>query len=504
VSPGVGREAGGRRRGAARRVVVIGDTLLDIDVEGSVDRLSPDAPAPVLAVEGERDRPGGAGLAAVLVAGRGVPVRLVTALDDDEPAERLRGLLVGAVDVVAGPASGGTVVKCRLRAGGRSMLRTDRGGGRPVHRFASGLDLDAALVGAGAVLVSDYGRGVAADPDVRAALMRAVARRVQVVWDPHPRGADPIPGATVVTPNLAEARAAAGGAAVPGSGVPAALELAARLLARWEARAVAVTLGGSGAVVRHRHGACSAAPAPVVEETDPCGAGDHFAGGVAAALARGATVDDAVAEAVVGAAGFVARGGGAAVRREGALWIQPTETVARAPLPAVTGLDAAVALAEQVRAGGGTVVAAGGSFDLLHTGHTDTLEAGRALGDCLLVLVNSDESVRRRTGPTGPVVPLAERVAALSALECVDAVAVFDADDPRRVLEALRPDLWVKGGDHDPAELPETPLVRSWGGEVVAVPYQPARTVVSAPAGQRAAVPVRPRQRGAERRSSSP
>ena len=148
--------------------------------------------------------------------------------------------------------------------------------------------------------------------------------------------------------------------------------------------------------------------------------------------------------------------------------------------PAVSDLDAAARLARRVRDAGGTVVAAGGTFDELHTGHIATLEAARALGDCLLVLVNSDESVRRRTGPDGPVVPLAERLAALSALDCVDAVAVFDTDDPRRALHALRPDLWVKGGDHDPAELPETPLVRSWGGEVVAVPYRPARTPMAA------------------------
>jgi rfaE bifunctional protein kinase chain/domain/rfaE bifunctional protein nucleotidyltransferase chain/domain len=491
----------GARGAGVRSVVVIGDTLLDIDVDGSVERLCPDAPAPVLEVEGERERPGGAGLAAVLIAGRGVPVRLVTALQEDEPGERLRGLLAGAVELVAGPASGGTVVKCRLRSGGRSMLRTDRGAARPVSGFAASIDLDAALADAGAVLVSDYGRGVAADQDVRAALARVIARRVPVVWDPHPRGADPVPGVTLVTPNLAEAHEAAGGAPVPGSGVPEALELADRLLRRWEARSVAVTLGQAGAAIRHRHGACSAAPAPAVEERDPCGAGDHFAGGVASALARGATVDEAVAEAVVGAAEFIGRGGGAAVRREGERWIQPEPAV---PLTAVTELDAAIALADEVRAAGGIIVAAGGSFDLLHTGHTATLAAARALGDCLLVVVNSDVSVRRRSGPAGPAVPLAERVAALAALDCVDAVAVFDSDDPRDVLDALRPDLWVKGGDHDPAELPETPLVRSWGGEVVAVPYQPARTVVAASARQRAPVPARSSRRRPRRRPSPP
>jgi D-beta-D-heptose 7-phosphate kinase / D-beta-D-heptose 1-phosphate adenosyltransferase len=442
--------------------VVVGDALLDVDVEGTVDRLCNDAPAPVLAVTAERARPGGAGLAAALVAGRGVPVRLVTALARDADGLRLAGLLDGAVDVLAGPLSGGTSVKCRMRAGGRSLLRTDRGDGRAAPGFADGLDLDAALDGAGAVLVADYGRGVAADPAVRAALERALARRTPVVWDPHPRGPEPVPGA-VVTPNLGEARGAVGPDVPPGA--PGALVLARRLVERWSARAVVVTLGASGAVVRHRHGACAAAPAPRVAETDPCGAGDHFAGGLAAALARGATVDDAVHEAVVGAAGFVAAGGGGAVRRAAGRWVQPEPPRGGA----ATGPEAVREVAERVRARGGTLAATGGTFDGLHDGHTATLAAARALGDGLVVLVGSDASVRRRTG-RDPL-PQHERVAALAERAEVDAVAVFDADDPRAVLEDLRPDLWVKGADHDPADLPETPLVRSWGGEVVAVPY---------------------------------
>src|SRR4051794_4667644 len=408
-----------------RHVVVIGDALLDVDVEGTVDRLTPDAPAPVLAVTEEHARPGGAGLAAALVAGRGVPVRLFTALESDEPGNRLRELLDGALTLVTGPAAGGTVVKCRWRTGGRSPPRTHRGAGRPADDFGVAIAdaLDAALAGAGAVLVSDYGRGVAADPVVRAALARAVVRRVPVVWDPHPRGASPVPGVTVVTPNLAEARGAAATDAA-GSGVGAALALGADLVARWDVRSVAVTLGGRGAVVRHRHGACAAAPAPAVAETDPCGAGDHFAGGVAARLAAGATVDEAVADAVTGAAGFVARGGGAAVRRGGDAWGQPPTVHGPRPGPG-TRPDAARALVARVRSAGGTVVATGGVFDPLHRGHTQSLAAARALGDCLLVLVNSDASVRRRTGAAAP---LADRVAAVAALDGVDGVVTFEAD----------------------------------------------------------------------------
>jgi D-beta-D-heptose 7-phosphate kinase / D-beta-D-heptose 1-phosphate adenosyltransferase len=323
--------SGGTRR---RPVVVIGDALLDVDVEGTVERLCPDAPAPVLDVVGESARPGGAGLAAVLVAGHGTPVRLVTALERDEPGRRLAGLLEGAVDVLAGESVGGTVVKCRMRADGRTLLRTDRGQGVPVSRFAARLGLSRVLGGAGAVLVSDYGRGVAADPQVRAAVARAVARGVPVVWDPHPRGPEPVPGVTLVTPNLAEARRAAG-ASDESADPRAGLALAARLVDCWDVHAVAVTLGSGGAAVHHRNGACSHAPAPTVDEGDPCGAGDHFAGGVAAALATGSDVDQAVAAAVRGAAGFVARGGGSTVRRCGNRWLQePTAPDVRADVVA--------------------------------------------------------------------------------------------------------------------------------------------------------------------------
>ncbi|MDT7615993.1 MAG: D-beta-D-heptose 7-phosphate kinase / D-beta-D-heptose 1-phosphate adenosyltransferase [Pseudonocardiales bacterium] len=455
-------------------VVVIGDVMLDVDVEGRADRLCPDAPVPVLDVVAERARPGGAALAAVVLARAGVPVTLVTALDADPDGVRLREHLDGHVRLVTGPGEGGTAVKTRLRADGRSLLRTDRGAGRPGEGFGAAVrrSLKEVLAGAGAVLVSDYGRGVTADTRVRAAVAHAAASGVPVVWDPHPLGSAPVPGTTVATPNAAEARAAAGGSRMPAAqlgSVLAALADATELLSRWGCRSVAVTLGPRGAVVAHRHGARAASPAPVVVGGDPCGAGDVFAGRVAALLADGATVDDAVHGAVQTAATFVAAGGAAG------LATRPSTDPGPA-VPAAVGMAAARALAARVAARGGTVVASGGCFDLLHTGHSRTLAAARALGDCLVVLLNSDESVRRLKGETRPIVPAAERAELLLALECVDAVVVFCEDDPCATLAQLRPDLWVKGGDHDPAELPETALVRSWGGEVTAVPYRPGRS----------------------------
>ena len=124
----------------------------------------------------------------------------------------------------------------------------------------------------------------------------------------------------------------------------------------------------------------------------------------------------------------------------------------------------------------GRVVFTNGVFDLLHPGHVDVLVGARRRGDALVVAINSDDSVRRLTGPERPVVAEADRAEMLSALAAVDAVAVFDEDDPRAVLDRLRPDVWVKGGDYATDELLETPLVRSWGGEVVAVPYHAGRS----------------------------
>jgi rfaE bifunctional protein nucleotidyltransferase chain/domain len=135
-----------------------------------------------------------------------------------------------------------------------------------------------------------------------------------------------------------------------------------------------------------------------------------------------------------------------------------------------------VALAARMHAGGGTVVAAGGCFDVLHAGHVSLLQAARLLGDCLIVCLNSDESVRRLKGEGRPLNPAADRVALLSALHCVDAVLVFEEDTPSAALQRLRPDVWVKGGDYEGQVLPETDLLGSWGGQAVTVPYLAGRS----------------------------
>jgi rfaE bifunctional protein nucleotidyltransferase chain/domain len=137
------------------------------------------------------------------------------------------------------------------------------------------------------------------------------------------------------------------------------------------------------------------------------------------------------------------------------------------------------ALLERVRRRHGVVVATGGCFDLLHAGHIATLQAARAVGDCLVVCLNSDESVRRLKGPQRPLQPAADRARVLAALECVDAVVVFDSDTPAEVLRRLRPDVWAKGGDYSGVALPEAAVLAEWGGEAVTVPYLQGRSTTA-------------------------
>ncbi|MFI7069382.1 PfkB family carbohydrate kinase [Micromonospora sediminicola] len=443
-------------------LVVVGDALLDRDVVGTVSRVCPDAPVPVLDERTATDRPGGAGLAALLAAAQAGEVALVTALADDAGGARLAELLAGAgVEVYPVHLPGATAEKIRLRCGGQTLLRLDRGGdprapGEPSEAVRE-------LLGrAGAILVSDYGRGLLRQPTLRAALARATA---PVVWDPHPRGAAAVPGTRLTTPNLDELRRLTGDAG-GGSPISTATRAGQELRRRWRVGAVAVTTGPDGAVLCHGGGSPVVVPPTSVPDhvEDTCGAGDRFAATAALALGDGASVTEAVRAAVEAASAYVAAGGAAGLGREPA----PTAP----PDAARTAED----LAGTVRAGGGTVVATGGCFDILHAGHLATLRAARRLGDCLIVCLNSDRSVRGLKGPDRPVNPAEDRARLLAALDCVDAVVVFDEPTPHQVLARLRPDVWVKGGDYDAGELPEAELVRRWGGRVVSVPYLAGRS----------------------------
>ena len=468
------RDERSERKGSGP-LVVVGDAMLDIDVEGAADRLSPEAPVPVVDVERVWYRPGGAGLAALLAARHEDDVVLVAGSCDDYNGRRLRQLLADrGVRVLALPMAGTTVTKSRVRARGQSLLRIDEGGGK----LTSGRLPDAVadvLKSARAICVADYGAGVTALPALREALS-AAARSVPVVWDPHPKGCIPIPGCALVTPNESEAQHFSSGTAVD------------MLRQKWRADAVCITLGAKGARLFIHDAPRCYVGVPVVDvagpaRSDVCGAGDRFAIAAAEALASGVDARAAVVAAVDAATRFVAAGGATAVS---------TPSPARDSISGAMTLDASsstdvVELARRLRDEGRTVVATGGCFDLLHTGHIGLLRHARQLGDALIVLVNSDDSVRALKGVDRPIMPAADRARVLDALSCVDAVTVFDDLTPESLLDRLRPDVWVKGGDYTVADLPETEVVTRHGGEVVIVPtvtgYSSSQLIAAARSG---------------------
>ncbi|MEU4211751.1 PfkB family carbohydrate kinase [Streptomyces sp. NPDC026206] len=439
-------------------LLVIGDALLDRDLVGKAERLAPDAPVPVLDGCREQLRPGGAALAAYLAARAGRAVTLIAPLGTDAASLQVRAMLEPLVTLVPLPLHGQLAEKTRVMAGGRPVVRLDRGDG-----LAAGATGWArrVLAEAPAVLVADYARGAA---EVLREELAARARRAALVWDPHPRGGPPVPGARLVTPTGEEARRFTGEGTAGGEDLSAVARTAAELVRRWRAVCVAVTLGGRGALLSQGEGPMLV-PAAARHSGDACGAGDCFAATAAGLLGDGALPAEAVQGAVAAATRYVAEGGA----RSAVPGPHPAGDVGGA------GADAS-RLARRVREAGGTVVAAGGCFDLLHAGHVSLLQQARGIGDCLIVCLNSDASVRRRKGRGRPLNPLPDRIRVLQALQCVDAVAVFDEDTPVELLSRLRPHIWVKGGDYAVEQLPEAAQLATWGGQAILLPYLDGRS----------------------------
>ena len=469
-----------------RPLVVVGDVLLDVDVVGTAVRMSPEAPVPVISSPSESFRPGGAALAASLAARGSRPVVLVAPLASDAAARRVETLLGDRVQLVALPWTGSTPVKTRIRAGNHPVTRIDTGGATgvigPIPPEAT-----AAFDDAAAVLVSDYGHGTTSDERVRSIVAAALVD-VPVVWDPHPRGAPAVPGTSLVTPNAAELFGFVD--AAPDDALAGIRRAAATLADRWQVAAMCVTIGARGALLFVGPDAPRLVTGTPVTGADTCGAGDSFAAAAAAALADGALPAEAVATGVAMAGRFVAAGGAAAFA-EGTLdqprgpGVDPGSATAPGRSEPDEGLAARL---DGVRAAGGVVVATGGCFDLLHAGHVATLEAARALGDFLVVCLNSDDSVRRLKGPQRPLQRIEDRARVLSALRSVDAVVVFDEDTPVEVLRRIRPQVWVKGGDYSGIPLPEASILSEWGGEVLTVPYVAGKStteIVALAAGAR-------------------
>lgn len=461
--------AAARRLGRAS-VMVVGDVMLDRYVYGAVERISPEAPIPILRVEREVAMPGGAGNVVRNLTALGAAVAFVSVVGDDQAGSDLTGLVGGQPGVepwllVQGGRA--TTVKTRYVSQGQQLLRSDREATDPIHAKLAERMLRItrdAMAATSVAVLSDYGKGVLAGegPTQIIAEARAMGRRVVV----DPKGADyaRYAGADVVTPNRRELAEATG---LPVE-TEAQLVTAARALREAHGfGAVLVTRSEDGMTLLDGSGLDGSGvhhfPAEAEEVYDVSGAGDTVVATLAAGMAAGLDLPVAVRLANI-AAGIVVGKVGTAVAREGDLLAALTPQ--RSALRKVVSREAAAEQVERWRRKGWRTGFTNGCFDLLHPGHVHLLEQARAQCDRLVVGLNSDASVRRLKGPARPVQPEAARAAVLASLAAVDLVVVFDEDTPEDLLRVLRPDMLVKGADYTLDRVVGAELVQGWGGRV--------------------------------------
>ncbi len=460
----------------ALKAVVIGDAMLDAYCEGAARRFCPDAPAPVIDVQSRREFRGGAANTAANLASLGAQTSLLSVIGDDEPGDRLAGDVAGlGIDLcLARSPDRKTLVKQRVMAGDQVLLRLDEGTTGPIDVWAQrrlGGWLAARVRDADVVIVSDYGYGVMTPAliDLLGELLSSPHRPLVAIDARDPSRYRPL-GATVVKPNMREAAAILKLPDDRGECVRALMNGAKdRLLDACGAQMAAVTLDRDGAMILQRDARPYRTAAATVHKPQVSGAGDTYLAALSLALAAGASTAEAADLASAAAAVVVAKPYTATCSAE-ELSLQPASG------PAPCSLTEIARIAQQHRQAGRKVVLTGGCFDILHRGHVTCLRRARSMGDVLIVAVNTDASVARLKGPTRPINSLADRLCVLAALGSVDYLVPFDDATPCGVVEAVRPDVFVKGGDYVREALPETPIVERYGGRVEIVPFVESRS----------------------------
>lgn len=450
-------------------VLVVGDVMLDRFVYGSAERISPEAPIPVVNIGRCLDVAGGAANVARNIAAMGARATLLGVVGEDQGAVDLRAQLEAASAIDARLIADGsrpTTVKTRYVADGQQVMRADRESRAPldagVERRLSeafGAALDAVQV----IVLSDYAKGTLSEPFVRSAIDRARAAGKTIIVDPKFKDFARYRGAHLLTPNQSELQAAFGQECAS----DAQIERAARhLLAQGVCEVMVATRGARGMSVIEAAGPAVHLPTTAREVYDVSGAGDTVVATIALALTGGATVIDAAELANV-AAGIV-------VGKPGTATVTPGEIIAAVrpsdghadPLK-IFALDNVLALARSWREQGLKIAFTNGCFDLLHPGHIALLEQARRSADRLIVGLNSDSSIRRLKGSERPIQGEVARATVLAAVKSVDAVVIFAEDTPLQLIAALEPDVLVKGADYTIDTVVGADLVIKRGGRVV-------------------------------------
>lgn len=464
------------------RVLVLGDVMLDRFVYGAVERISPEAPIPVLTVKESVDMPGGAANVARNVATLGAAqVTLLGVVGEDAAAADLRSQLERVPSIaprLVGDASRPTTLKTRHVADRQQILRADVESRAPLSSETAALVLGeyrAAIAAADVVILSDYGKGALSDPVLQEAIAMARAANKRILVDPKSRSFQRYAGATVLTPNRHELQLACGTECVSDEQIVVG---ARGLLAQGICEVMVVTRGKDGMSIIGRDGPPTHLRTVAREVFDVSGAGDTAMAAMALALAGGANFVDAARLANV-AAGIVVGKYGTAEVTAGEI----TATLEQGDRSIESNknftIDTVLQLVDTWRERGLRVAFTNGCFDLLHPGHVSLLEFARKSADKLIVGLNSDLSVRQLKGPGRPVQSEVARATVLASLKSVDAVVIFGEDTPLKLIETLQPDVLVKGADYTVGTVVGAELVLSRGGQVLLAELVPKQSTTN-------------------------
>jgi D-beta-D-heptose 7-phosphate kinase/D-beta-D-heptose 1-phosphate adenosyltransferase len=462
------------------RLLCVGDIMLDYFVYGDIERISPEAPIPVVRVRHEECMLGGAGNVVRNLASLGAAVSLVSVTGEDGPGERIRTLLAALPNcrsAVIGDAGRRTSVKTRYLAQSQQVLRVDSESTEPAGAatLAKMLTAFEGFVGdSDVVILSDYGKGVLAGDAAQRFIHAARNAGKPVLVDPKGRDYHRYAHATIVKPNRKELAEATGMAVEDDSSV----ERAARhLMSDATLKAMLITLGSAGMLLVPRDGPARVYRSAAREVFDVSGAGDTVAAALAAGMGSGLGLEDA-AEVANLAAGLVVAKIGTAVVTRGQLIheLESHHLSATAADSKVMALEEAGQRCRRWHRQGLRVGFTNGCFDLLHAGHITLLRKARERCDRLVMGLNSDSSIQRLKGPGRPAQDERTRALILASLAPVDLVVVFDEDTPERLIRELRPDVLVKGADYKPDQVVGADLVASWGGELLLVDLVPGHS----------------------------
>ncbi|OUJ16879.1 bifunctional D-glycero-beta-D-manno-heptose-7-phosphate kinase/D-glycero-beta-D-manno-heptose 1-phosphate adenylyltransferase HldE [Acetobacter sp. DsW_063] len=456
---------------SAITVLCIGDVMLDRFLYGEMERISPEAPVPVLLLKERREMPGGAGNVVSNVISLGGKAVLVGLVGNDDAATTLRDRLRHGeqiTDALVTTAHRPTICKTRYIATHQQVVRADEESRLPLQpEEAEALQraIDVRLTEADVVILSDYGKGVC-DPLVVRHLMEGARNRgVPVFVDPKSSDFSRYHGATCITPNARELAAAAGANA----GDDAEVEAAARLvMAQAGAKAILATRSEKGMMLVPRDGQAVGAPARAREVFDVSGAGDTVIATMALAVASGMPWEQAMRVANAAAGVVVGKLGTATADIAEVLGELRAQDMS-SPVGHLLSQEQAARQVVRWKEQGLTVGFTNGCFDILHPGHISLLAAARAECDRLIVALNDDASVRRLKGETRPINALTDRAIVIAALRSVDAVVSFAEDTPLEIIRKLMPDVLVKGADYTPEQVVGAGDVIAAGGRLVLV-----------------------------------